>query len=435
MTTTQIILAAVLAPLFIAVLVLAARYVLPVNRVPLRYNLRNLQVRWLTTLVTSVAVILIIALLTIMLMFVKGMDRLTEGSGNPRNVLIMSDGATDEAFSSLPGGFSFELLPADLQQYIVKTPDGKFMGSKEVYVIVTHMLPNPEPGGRKRRYVQMRGVDDPRLAAAVHDIELGSGQWFSSTGEPEIVLGAGVAQTFGRDYGKPALVPGDEVEIGPLKWKVTGIMKPSNSAFGSEIWTHDQIVQNRFGRQNSYSSYVVRTGDEATAKLAAVALKEFRSERALKAETEREYYAKLTATNDQFRYAAIFVAVIMAIGGALGVMITMFAAVSQRTKDIGMLRLLGYTRLQILCSFMLESFLVAIVGGLLGVGLAALADGLTANSTVSAGQGGGKSIVLQLDIDAWIVGIAMVFALVMGAVGGVIPSVNAMRLRPLESLR
>lgn len=435
MTTMQIILAAVLAPLFLAVLVLAAMYVLPVKRVPLRYNLRNLQVRWLTTLVTSVAVILIIALLTIMLMFVKGMDRLTEGSGNPGNVLIMSDGATDEAFSSLPGGFSFQLLPADLQQYIVKTPDGKFMGSKEVYVIVTHMLPNPEPGGRKRRYVQMRGVDDPVLAAAVHDIELGSGRWFSSTGEPEVVLGAGVAQNFGRDYGKATLVPGDEVEIGPLKWKVVGIMKPNNSAFGSEIWTHDQIVQTRFGRQNSYSSYVVRTQDEATAKLAAVALKEFRSERALKAETEREYYAKLTATNDQFRYAAIFVAVIMAIGGALGVMITMFAAVSQRTKDIGVLRLLGYTRFQILCSFMLESFLVAVIGGLLGVGLASLADGLTANSTVSAGQGGGKSIVLQLDIDAWIVGIAMVFALIMGAVGGIIPAVSAMRLRPLESLR
>ncbi len=125
---------------------------------------------------------------------------------------------------------------------------------------------------------------------------------------------------------------------------------------------------------------------------------------------EREYYAKLTQTNDQFRYAIYFVAIVMAIGGVLGVMITMFAAVSQRSKDIGVLRLLGYARWQILCSFMLETMAIGIVGGVLGVAIGSLADGVTASSIMSSGAGGGgKSVVLRLTVDQSIVQAGLAF--------------------------
>jgi ABC-type antimicrobial peptide transport system permease subunit len=127
---------------------------------------------------------------------------------------------------------------------------------------------------------------------------------------------------------------------------------------------------------------------------------------------------------------------IMASGGVLGVMNTMFAAISQRTKDIGVLRLIGYTRWQILASFLVESLVIAVVGGALGcvVGFL-LANGYSATSVVTAGQGGGKSVQLNLIVDFLIVGVGMGFALLMGAVGGLVPSLSAMRLRPLESLR
>jgi hypothetical protein len=147
-----------------------------------------------------------------MFAFVRGMDKLTEGSGNPSNLMILSDGTTDEAFSNLPAAFSFQQLPGDLQAAIVKTPSGEFLGAKEVYVIVTHMLPNPDPGGRKRRFAQMRGVDNAQVAAELHGIELATGQWFANTGVPEVVLGDGVAKQFGADLGKASLVPGDVVE-------------------------------------------------------------------------------------------------------------------------------------------------------------------------------------------------------------------------------
>lgn len=436
----------------LASLVAVVHSLLPVAKVPVRYNLRNLQVRWLTSLATACAFTVVIFLLTFMLAFVKGMDRLTESSGRAGNVMILSDGATDEAFSNLPPA-SVEELPSDMQAAVMKGPDGKFLATKEVYVVVTHTIPNAAPGSRRRRFVQMRGLDDVRMAAKVHQIDLVQGEWFTSSGvraityedqgttikatAPEIVLGNGVAKTFGGDLGKPSLVPGDVVEIGPRRWYVAGIMKESNSSFGSEIWALDTHVQETFGRRNSYSSFVVRTKGEQIGSEAAKKLKESRSgQRSYNAQTEQEYYAKMRGTNDQFRYAIIFVAIILAIGGVLGVMNTMFAAISQRTKDIGVMRLLGFSRFQILCSFLVESLLIALVGGLLGCALGLFFDGTTVSSIVSSGAGGGgKSVVLRMTVDVSVLLSAGVLTFFMGAVGGFIPSISAMRLRPLDSLR
>ncbi len=408
---------------------------LPLRKVPIRYNVRSVMVRWLTALVTAVAVTLVIAIVVFMTAFVKGMDQMTENTGHPGNVLLLSDGATDETFSRVSAGFSFSQFSSPIQNKIVKTDEGQFLASKEVYVIVTHVVPNSSPV--KRRFVQMRGIDQPRLAAKLHGIELATGDWFSSTGVPEVVLGDGVAKTFGQDLGKPSIQIGDVIEIGPIKqWKVAGIMKPSGSTFGSEIWVHDGIVQERFGRVNAYSAFVVRTANAADAKEVAKLITEEKSaDRAFQAYTERDYYANLSATNDQFRIAIVFVAVVMSIGGVLGVTITMFAAVSQRVKDIGVLRLLGYSRWQILCCLLVESVVIALIGGLIGCAIGACFNGYTMNSIVSSGQGGGKSIALKLVIDGWLILGGLSAAILMGGVGGLIPAVHAMRLKPLESLR
>ena len=137
----------------------------------------------------------------------------------------------------------------------------------------------------------------------------------------------------------------------------------------------------------------------------------------------------------KFLYSVIFIVIIMAIGGVFGVMNAMFAAVSQRTKDIGVLRILGYTPLQVLMSFFLESLLLAVLGGLLGIAIGSLCHGFTASSIAGSGAGGGKSVVLKLVVDQYILATGLGFALVMGALGGLIPALSAMRLKPLESLR
>ena len=415
-----------------------ALYLTPIRKVPLVYNLRNLQNRWKTTLVTALAFTLVIGLLTFMLSFVKGMDRLIESSGNPGNVMVLSDGATDEAFSNLPN-FNVKELPGDLQREVV-------LFVKEVYVVVMYMIPNPPPTGRTRRFVQLRGLDDMPIAAEIHGVKLGQGNWPGPSGVRkindtdtalEVVLGHGVARAFGADIGKASLEPGDTLVLGPRKWVVAGVMEEGSASFSSEIWTRDLHVQANFGRENSYCSYVVRTAGADKAKRAVQELKNFKSERNLQAFTERDYYAKMTDTSKQFSAASYVVAFIMAIGGVLGIMNTMYAAISQRSKDIGVLRLMGYRRWQILLSFQFESMIIAILGGVLGSVLAYLAfDGATVTSLMTSGPGGpGKTIVLRLTCDFQVLLSGLIFTLVMGAVGGFIPAFSAMRLRPLESLK
>ena len=153
------------------------------------------------------------------------------------------------------------------------------------------------------------------------------------------------------------------------------------------------------------------------------------------AQPETEYYEKLNNTNQQFLYTIVFIVIIMAVGGVFGVMNAMFAAVSQRTKDIGVLRLLGYARWQVLTSFFLESLLLAVIGGLLGCAVGCLGHGWTATSIAGSGAGGGKSVVLKLIVDWRILSVGLGFSLLMGAVGGLLPALSAMRLKPLESLR
>lgn len=436
---------AVFAAVAAAVGVISIIYAfLPVTKVPISYNLRNLQVRWRTSFVTGIAFVVVILLLVVMLAFVRGMYSATQGTGHPGNVIALADGATDEAFSNLPANVSVAELPSELQKQVAKD-GGQFLAVREVYVVVSQKLPKPQPDGPRHRFIQMRGIDKPLIAAKVHRIELQpGGKWFSPSGVKqlsanetahEIVLGEGIARTLGSDLGKPTVQVGDVVEIGPQKWYVTGVMKSSGSSFGSEVWARDTPIQENFGRRNSYSSFIVRTADAETARQATALLKKSSVGDALSAMPETEYYAKMSETTQQYFWAIVFVSVWMGVGGTLGVMTTMFAAISNRTKDIGVLRLLGFKRTQILMSFLFESLVIAFAGGLVGCLIGSLVNGLSATGVLGGMTGGGKSIALELTVDSTILSAGMVFALVMGSIGGLIPSLSAMRLKPLESLR
>ena len=156
---------------------------------------------------------------------------------------------------------------------------------------------------------------------------------------------------------------------------------------------------------------------------------------AVQAYTETEYFANLSQTNWQFLISIIVVTSIMSLGGVFGVMNTMFAAVSQRSKDIGVLRILGFSRLHVQASFLLESLVLALVGGAAGWPWAALVHGTKAASVVGSGQGGGKFVVLEMVVSGDIIAVGLALSLAMGLFGGLIPSIRAMLVRPLESLR
>ncbi|HEY3969084.1 MAG TPA: FtsX-like permease family protein [Planctomycetaceae bacterium] len=419
-----------------------------IGKVPVSYNVRNLMIRWKTTVMTGLAFTLVVALMTVMLAFVNGMYKLTEKSGQPGNVIVLSEGATDESFSVLTFVDSADI---EREPGVLKNDAGAALCSKEVFVIVNQEVPVPQGEKPRRRFVQVRGVEEPDMAATVHGLKLkAGGQWFSEAGieelEPEAaksatnvaiqaVLGHGLAAELGNDRpeNRP-LATGDTFSLGARTWKVVGILDSTGSTFDSEVWAKRARVGEDFGKANVFSSYLLRTSGPQAAETLAEQLKGYKKA-PLNPQPETKYFQLQAETGKQFLVAIIIVAVVMAVGGVFGVMNTMYAAISQRTKDIGVLRILGYARWQILVSFLLESLVLALLGGLLGCAIGMLADGLSARSVVSSGPGGGKSVVLQMVVSREILMSGLLLSLGMGAIGGFLPAVSAMRLRALESLR
>jgi ABC-type lipoprotein release transport system permease subunit len=443
-----------------------------IGKVPVQYNFRNLRVRWVTTTMTGIAFTVVVFLLVLMSSFVDSVNRLTANSGIPGNVFILSEGATDELFSNLAYGDVDKLeleqartaengqpLPAIIRVRTSERSAGPAMKwcSKETYFVINQEIPNPT-GEQVRRFVQLRGIQDAQIAALVHNIELyPGGKWFGSqevvqfsdgsTAVP-CVLGEGAAAAFGSDYGRERLELGDRFKVGDTNMVVVGIMKSAGRTFDSETWATNARVSKAFGKQ-AYTTVVIRVNDDnpetitRSAEIMAYHLtKNFTTPR-VRAVPEPRYYEDLAKSNSALMYMVVMVALIMSLGGIIGVMLVMFAAISQRIKDIGVMRVVGYKRWQILVSFMLESLAIALIGGLLGVLLIVVVDaaatayqgGLTITSSISGGQGSGKTVVTKLVFGTDVLAGGILFTIVMGRLGGLLPSVGAMRLGILESLR
>lgn len=422
------------------------------GRVPLRYNLRNLSVRWLTTLLTALGFVLIIALLTVMLAFVNGMYLLTQSTGVPGNVLVISEGFQDESISNLPNDTVTDVM---LQPGILRddsTDPPTVLGSAETYLIVVQPIENQNTGRTAgRRFLPVRGVDDIEVAARVHNMTLDTGRWLSREGVTslengqdalEAMIGVGMASELGstrtpeelaKATNKERLDVGEFFTLGERKFLVVGVMAPTGSAFDSEIWAKRSIVAPMFGK-NSYSSVVLRTAGAKEAR----ALKNYLNNdysKSVQAFVETEYFANMQDTSKQFLVAIIVFAAVMSIGGLFGVMTTMFATVAQRSRDIGVLRMLGYSRTEVLASFLVESLCLALLGGGLGCLLGTFADGYTVKSIVGSGAGGGKTVTLDMVVSGDILAVGLSVALIIGAIGGLLPAISAMLVKPLYSLR
>lgn len=414
-------------------------------RVPVSYNLRNLIVRWKTALMTAMAFTIVTGLMTMMMAFVNGMFVLTQGSAQPGNVVILARGSNDESFSNL--AFA-DVNNIALNPAIISDANDRRMASKEIYVVANQQVPLGAGQKPRRRFVQIRGLEDAEVAIAVHGIKLqNGGKLFSTAGIEEAgektgslnliqaVLGSGLAAEMGKDRpGGAPLVAGDTFPLADRTWKVVGVLDSQGSTFDSEIWAKLQLVGEQFGKKNNYSSFVVRTKGEGEAKALADTLKESKDV-AVNALTEKEYFSNLEQNSKVLLYAIMIVAGVMGVGGAFGVMNTMFAAISQRIKDIGVLRIIGFPRRQVLISFLLESLCLALIGGLIGCAFGCLANGWSTKSIVGGGGGGGKTIVLQMKVSIEILAAGLLMSLWMGLIGGLLPAISAMRLRALESLR
>jgi ABC-type lipoprotein release transport system permease subunit len=405
--------------------------------VPIRYNVRNLMVRWKTTLLTALGFMLVVALLEVMLAFVQGLVTLSKKTGPEGNVIVLRDGVNDELMSELDVDAVATAVYSSWNRQSGILRDGEALRvSKEVYSLASQELPGVGPEGRSEyRFLQIRGVDDPAMAGLVHGLALQpGGRWFERRAGDEMVVGDGLARSIG-------LKVGDTLEPKPgIVWKVVGVLDSRGAPFDSEIWAKREEVGRLFGKDNEekkqsfYTSVVIATPNARTAQLVAEAIRGDESVR-VNAMTERKYYEEMSKGNAAFMFAALFIAAIMGVGGMFGLMNTMFAAVSQRLNDIGVLRVMGYTRVQVLLSFLLESLLLALVGGGVGLLLGYLANGVEQNGMISSGAGGGKFVVFKMVVDAWVLKWCVGFTLAMGLLGGLLPALSAMRLKLLDTLR
>ena len=318
-------------------------------KVPLSYNFRNLAVRKTTTVMTALGISLTVAVLLGISALVGGLKSSLAVTGHPLHLIVTRQGATSELVSIVPQE-KFQVV-----KFLegVAQLNGEPMLSHETITVVNLRLRSDLTQDAN---VNVRGVSP--MGLKMRDLKLTSGRWYES-GKREVVVGRGT------NASREGTSIGDKVEFGRGEWEVVGVFDAGKSAFNSEIWGDGNLVTSDLGRGSSRSSILLRATDEVT--LTALKNRMADDQRLqLEGRTEREYYESQMTSAQPVELLGMIVAVIMAIGSSFAAMNTMFTAVSRRTKEIGVLRMLGFSRGSILSSFLIESLLLSLLGGALG---------------------------------------------------------------------
>ena len=256
------------------------------------------------------------------------------------------------------------------------------------------------------------------------EIHMLSGRWFEP-GQREVAVGKSIATRF------VSAALGDSLRFGRGDWKIVGVFDAGKTAFDSEIWGDLNQIATDFNRNELMSSALVRAVDPISLQALKTSMAD--DQRLyLEAKTEIEYYAAQTTTARPVEFLGTFVAVIMAVGSSFAAMNTMYAAVARRAREIGTLRILGFSRGSILLSFVFESLLLSLLGGLLGILLVMPLNGLESGigNSVTFSETG-----FDFRITPAIIGIGLGFATLMGILGGLLPARSASKADILAALR
>ena len=384
--------------------------------IPLFYNLRNLRVRKTTTAMTALGIALTVAVLLGIWALVTGLRSSLEVTGDPLHLIVMRQGSTSELVSILTD----EKFQAIRRLDGVARLDGEPMVSNEVDYRGHAAL-----AGRSRpRKATSTCAASRRWALRCARSRSSEGRWFDE-GKREVVVGRGLhAIRAGTDIG-------DKIEFGRGDWDVVGIFDAGKSAFNSEVWAPGALATSDLGRGSTRSSILVSAQDEVAAKALVNRISDDQR-LLLEAKFERDYYAAQMSSAMPVQVLGIFVAGIMAIGSCFAAMNTMYTAVARRNREIGVLQMLGFSRSSILISFMVESLLLSLLGGVIGVLLVLPLNGL--NSRIGNFVTFSET-TFQFEVTPLIMAMGIGFAAFMGVLGGVLPARMAARKDVLTSLR
>ena len=382
---------------------------------PLKYNLANVFIRWRSTSATILGVALVVAVYVLVQALAAGLEKSSQNTGDPRNVMVVRKGSTAESSSQVTRE-QFKLIP-HLPQ-VAKDETGQPLVSADVVVLIN--LPRKDLVSEAN--VMLRGIS-PLGRFLRPQVKLAAGRWFEP-GKREVVVAQKLANRFAN------FELGDIIKSGNKHLTVVGWIDGANSAFDSEIWMDADEARSVFDREN-YSSVLVRIANPAQ-QAAFSARIEADKRLPLTALAETSYYSNQTMAAQPIKILGNFLATMMSIGAIFAAMNTMYASVGARTREVGTLRVLGYRRRSILIGFLVEGTVLALIGGVIGCLLSLKLQGYSA-STVSL-ETFGES-VFQFRITAALAMKGLLFSALVGLTGSFLPALRASRLPIIDALK
>ena len=384
--------------------------------IPVFYSVRNIGARKLTTFLTAGGMALVVFVFTAMQMLDAGLRKTLVQTGSPDNILIIRKGSETEVQS---GVSRLEAAVVEAQPGIVRRPDGSPMVSKETVVLINLV----KRGSDKPSNVVIRGMGEQGLALRPQ-VRLAAGRMFTP-GTSEIVAGAAVAKQFvGAGIG-------ETLRFGQRDWSVVGTFDGGGTGFDSEIWGDGEQLLQAF-RRTAFSSLIAKIGsDDDLVRINATIDGDPRL--TLQAKRETVFYAEQSkALSDFLGIFGTALSAIFSLAAVIGATITMYASVANRVTEIGTLRALGFGRLAILATFLMEALALGLFSGIAGVALASFMQSVSFSTTNFQSF---SELAFNFTLTPAIAVKALAFACVMGVVGGFLPSVRAARMKIVDALR
>lgn len=382
---------------------------------PLKYNIRNIVVRKGSTLATAFTIGLTVAVFLMVMALARGIDLTLSSSGEPLNLIVLREGSTAELNSSLTRENFNDLIYLDG----VEREGDKPLATAELITLIYKARKGMSQGSN----VTVRGVG-PMSFKLRSGFQTVAGRVFQP-GLTEAVVSKRIAERFqGLDIG-------DRFRIQTTDYTVVGLFDSAGKAFESEIWVDINSLASTTKRE-SYSSVLMRVKDpNALATLSKRITDDPKLH--LKAQSERAFYEdQQGVASGALKGLAVFISFIMAVGAAFAGMNTMYAAVARRTKEIGTLRVLGFSRISILTAFLLESVAIALIGAAIGI---VLALPLNFVSTGTSNFVTFSEIAFNFKVTPDLMIFALIFGAVIGLIGSLLPSIRASRFKIVDALR
>jgi putative ABC transport system permease protein len=387
-------------------------------KIPLSYNARSLLQRPASTALTALGIALVVAVFIGMLALANGFRAALTRTGSAQNVLVLRRGADSELSSGLDREAANILASSP---HVASGADGKPMVSPEVYVLIP--LPRVGKDTTALANVVVRGVSGTAWTVR-NNLQIDEGRKPES-GKAEICVGKKLAGRFDHT------AVGDKLHFAGRDWNVVCRFSAGGSAFESEIWGENEQFMPVF-RGEAFQSVTFRLKDTAAFDEAKRTLE---ADRRLTVDVHREsefYVQQSQLLGRILQILALMITSIMAIGAIFGAINTMYAAVASRSHEIAVLLTVGFHPRSVLASFLVESALIAVVGGVIGALLALPVNGIVTSTTNWASF---SEIAFSFRITPVLLLAGLVFAVVMGLVGGFLPAWRAARMQVVEALR